>query len=198
MQALGDQATSDANASAASAVESAASAVESADSADSAAASANHKGEWSNLAAALNIPASVGHNSNTWVLQVNLADVTLSEPTEGNSDWIKTSVDLSWGAPQTASDTLAPQKEQLVDVTGGNVTKTLPTPLIVGDFYTVGCFDSVSATSGNICTIARNGHTIYRPDGVTVVDPTGDGNLDLEIGDAVKLVAMSTTEIKVV
>jgi len=50
---------------------------------------ANNKGLWSNLTGALNIPSSVNHNGSIWTLNVNLADVTLSEPSLTNSDWLE-------------------------------------------------------------------------------------------------------------
>jgi len=49
---------------------------------------ANFKGAWSGLTGALNIPASVSHSSKVWVLTVNLADVTASEPTSDNGNWL--------------------------------------------------------------------------------------------------------------
>jgi hypothetical protein len=52
---------------------------------------ANFAGAWSGLTGALNIPASVSHSDKVWVLTVNLADVTASEPASGNSDWVSAS-----------------------------------------------------------------------------------------------------------
>jgi hypothetical protein len=52
---------------------------------------ANFAGAWSGLTGALNIPASVSHSDKVWVLTVNLADVTASEPADGNSDWVSAS-----------------------------------------------------------------------------------------------------------
>lgn len=56
---------------------------------EAAQATANYKGLWNTLTGALNTPASVSHNSVTYVLVNNLADVTLSEPGEpsGDGDW---------------------------------------------------------------------------------------------------------------
>jgi len=68
-------------------------AIEGAASAAIAVATANNKGNWSALTGALNIPASVNHNGSVWVLNVNLADVTLSEPSGANSDWTDISID---------------------------------------------------------------------------------------------------------
>ena len=47
----------------------------------------NFKGRWSDLTGALAIPATVLHNDAFWVLLENLTDVTLSEPSDVNSDW---------------------------------------------------------------------------------------------------------------
>lgn len=57
------------------------------DAANKSTASANLKGEWSELTGALTLPSSVYHNGLFWALLVDLADVTLSEPSESNSDW---------------------------------------------------------------------------------------------------------------
>jgi hypothetical protein len=50
-------------------------------------ATANFKGLWSDLTGALSKPASVAHNGLVWLLLNNLADVTASEPSSGNTDW---------------------------------------------------------------------------------------------------------------
>ena len=52
-----------------------------------AASSANFVGAWSGLTGALNIPASVSHSGSIWNLNVNLANVTTSEPASANGDW---------------------------------------------------------------------------------------------------------------
>ncbi len=46
-----------------------------------------YAGEWVNLIGALSIPASVGHAGSIWLLNGDLADVTLSEPSGPNTDW---------------------------------------------------------------------------------------------------------------
>ena len=48
----------------------------------------NFKGNWSDLTGSLAVPASVFHNGEYWNLVNALADVTTSEPSEANSDWI--------------------------------------------------------------------------------------------------------------
>ena len=75
------------NNSASSATAAANSAAAALDSENAAAAAANNKGEWSALTGALNVPASVNHNDKIWILNTNLADVTLSEPSDTNTDW---------------------------------------------------------------------------------------------------------------
>lgn len=49
---------------------------------------ASYKGRWIDLTGALNIPASVEHTGTMWQLLNNLADVTLSEPSGTNTDWL--------------------------------------------------------------------------------------------------------------
>jgi hypothetical protein len=51
---------------------------------------ANFKGAWSTLTGALAIPASVSHVGKIWVLLVDLADVTASEPSV-TADWLDVS-----------------------------------------------------------------------------------------------------------
>lgn len=70
-----------------SATASAASAAESEQSARDSEASANYFGLWSSLTGSLNTGVSVGHEGGIWRLNVNLADVTTSEPSLTNNDW---------------------------------------------------------------------------------------------------------------
>ena len=58
------------------------------DARDSALAVVNFAGKWSDLAGALNTPATVFHNGAYWNLLNNLADVTTSEPANDNGDWL--------------------------------------------------------------------------------------------------------------
>ncbi|MEA2091222.1 MAG: hypothetical protein U9O83_02520 [Campylobacterota bacterium] len=92
MNAVGSEMNATASQVNSDATDAESSAVEAADSASSALAGSNNKGNWSALTGALNIPASVNHNDSVWMLNVNLADVTLSEPTDVNSDWTEISV----------------------------------------------------------------------------------------------------------
>lgn len=49
-------------------------------SAATATSSANFKGNWSSLTGALNMPASVAHDGQLWLLNANIADVTTKTP----------------------------------------------------------------------------------------------------------------------
>lgn len=70
------------------AVSTAADAVTASAASTTAAGAANFAGAWSGLTGALNVPASVSHTDTVWLLTVNLADVTASEPASGNTDWL--------------------------------------------------------------------------------------------------------------
>lgn len=70
----------------ANAVEAAAAAALAVPASTAALAAANYKGLWTSLAGALNIPASVFHNSAFWILKNNLANVAASQPGV-SADW---------------------------------------------------------------------------------------------------------------
>lgn len=61
-------------------------------SASIAVASANNNGAWSALTGAFPIGEAVNHNGSTWISNVAIADVTLSEPTAINTDWTSTGI----------------------------------------------------------------------------------------------------------
>ncbi len=71
----------------ADALSAAADAITAANASLAAVGAANYKGEWSTLAGALAIPASVSHNGGIWVLKANLADVTAAVPGV-SSQWL--------------------------------------------------------------------------------------------------------------
>ena len=126
--------------------------------AEMAASSANFKGQWINLTGALNIPATVEHNGVLWILLNNLPDVTLSEPTSGNSDW------LSFGTAAFADLTTS-----ATDSTAGRMTK-------VGDFG-IGATDTLSAgiIGGSANDIQTGG--LYWVQGVTDLPVAENGFL---------------------
>jgi hypothetical protein len=49
---------------------------------------ANYKGGWASLSGALDINSGVFHSGEMWALLVALVDVTASEPSEVNPDWL--------------------------------------------------------------------------------------------------------------
>lgn len=121
-----------------------------ADSAGIAAAAANMKGLWVNLSGALNVPASVSHNDELWLLLENLADVTTDEPGI-STKWQQLMplgsslfVVVSTGTNYTASN------RQWVDVTAGGVAVTLPSNPTPGMLIVVavGAFKTTTVLSG--------------------------------------------------
>lgn len=56
-------------------------------SADIAASNANFDGLWSTKTGAKTVPYSVSNNGRNWQLLVDIADITASEPQDGNPDW---------------------------------------------------------------------------------------------------------------
>ena len=99
---------------------------------------------------------------------------------------------LSWGAPKTANWNMAGSEQKNADISSGSITATLPATLVAGEVFVVHVYGS----DANQFTIARNGHTITR-EGVNI-DTAGDGNLVLENGDTVKLVATSASTVEIV
>ncbi|MCB4365398.1 hypothetical protein KIH07_16770 [Hydrogenophaga taeniospiralis] len=58
------------------------------EAATTALAAANFVGAWSGLTGALALGSVVSHGGKLWLLLVNLADVTASQPTTANTDWM--------------------------------------------------------------------------------------------------------------
>lgn len=136
----------------------AASAAAAATSADAAAAAANFVGEWSALSGPLNKPATVRHTGNFWVLLVNLADVTLSEP----------GVSADWAS---ASDEVL-------------INRTLLTPTITGTREThvaMGAND-INLASGNFFTKTISGAATLTVSNVPASGTTASFILDLTNG----------------
>ena len=124
----------------------------SADNAATTAADTNFYGNWSSLTGALNKPATVFHNDLFWLLNVNLADVTLSEPALVNTDWrpkmqetnlltsgTQTIIDAA-GLPDKYQVTFIRPKSVLdavVQTTTGNfkTSKGEFNEIIIGDMY---------------------------------------------------------------
>jgi hypothetical protein len=65
---------------------------------DAAVGAANYKGPWSSLTGALTIPASVSHTGVVWLLKASVADITATEPTLVNTDWIALTAPIETGS----------------------------------------------------------------------------------------------------
>jgi len=115
-------------------------------------------GEWSTLTGALNVPSSVLHNGSYWMLLVNVADVTATEPSV-TGDWSKIG-----GAIDSLSTDLdcndktfnGSSYQQIADASLGTGTHTLD--------YSLGDMAQVTATgdftlafsnfvTGKVCTM---------------------------------------------
>lgn len=105
----------------------------------------NFKGQWVNLAGALNKPACVKHNGRFWLLVNNLANVAASTPSDANADWVSMDAGAAPSAVIT-TDTLA-----VVGVRyriAGACKLTLPTSgLLRGDFIGFALMDGVTGAS---------------------------------------------------
>lgn len=102
-------------------------------------ASANFKGAWSSLTGALNIPASVLHSSQLWLLVADVADVTAHTPGVSAS-WVdlETIQADGLGYNQTWQDVTASRAK------GTNYTSPADKPIQVSVQFT-----TTSATSSN-------------------------------------------------
>lgn len=116
-------------------------------------AAANFKGQWSSLAGALNVPASVYHNGSYWALASNLANVATKTPgidaewlpLAGNGGYVDASKDVFSGT-------------YLVSTASGSLTVTLPSLALTGTLITF--VNAANTWEANPVTVARNGKTI--------------------------------------
>lgn len=110
-------ASNSASASAVSAGQSASSATNAEAFKDAAASTLNYKGEWSSLTGALNVPSTVTHLNQVWMLKNNLANVTTSNPSTDTTNWImvskpskpdiKPSLSVDWTLKPTAASLIS-------------------------------------------------------------------------------------------
>jgi hypothetical protein len=100
-------------------------------------ASANFKGAWSGLVGALAIPAAVEHNGDDWQLLDDLADVTLSEPSSSNSDWLRLASATDITALQTIPEPLSWRFaiNDVDKVGAGSITDTRASDATIVDRY---------------------------------------------------------------
>lgn len=79
-------------------------------------ATSNFKGVWASLTGALSKPASTFHNGSYWILLNNLTNVTSSEPSDSNTDWLKSNLKaLDTSYDSTASSLSATNLQEAVD-----------------------------------------------------------------------------------
>lgn len=163
------------------------SAAESDVSAQVSASSAGYKGEWSTLTGAANKPYSVSHNGAFWQLANDLTDVTLSEPSGANSDWVFAS-GTRW-QELTTSATAAANSMVTVYATSGAVDVTQPT-FKKNDFLVV----NNDPSSTQEVRILNPNNTIV---GVRSSITAGD-NIVIAPGSTVHLVARTPNILKAV
>lgn len=146
-------------------------------------ANANFVGNWSDQTGALNVPASVFHNEVYWILLVNLADVTLSEPSEANSDW----------------DNIA-QPPLVHTLTGGNALDPLFVNQVVdGSTYTLPAANSLPANSYLVIdqpSRYQDNEPLFQADGSdTIFGPDGSDTEVLFTGSGAKSIRITTDGI---
>jgi hypothetical protein len=71
---------------------------------DAAVGAANYKGPWASLSGPLAIPASVSHTGVVWLLKSSLANVTASQPSLVNTDWIALTQPVQTGSIALTSE----------------------------------------------------------------------------------------------
>jgi len=124
---------------------------------DASLSAANMKGAWSNLTGALSVPASVTHNNISWILNNDIADVTLSEPTLQNSDWTKLGGGFNYVSVNT--DYTAQANDFIyADTSLAGFTITLPATPSINDVIAI--LDNTSSFDTNPLSVARNGNNI--------------------------------------
>lgn len=150
-------------------------------SAENAASTSGYMGLWSAQTGAASKPYSVGHEGGVWALNVDLADVTLSEPSNGNSDWQFISGNR-WQS-LTASTTLNANAQYYIDATVSAVDLTQPS-FLMNDFIVI----KVSKGSTETVRLLNPSNTIIFENGELL---SGD-NLVINAGSTVHLVAKTT------
>lgn len=154
---------------------------------DLAADTANFKGAWSGLTGALNTPAVVAHDGANWQLLNNLADVTASEPSISNSDWLF-QTGTKW-IQVTSSSTAFANGQYYVYATGGAVDITQPA-FLPDDYIVV----SNSPESTQTVRLLNPSNAIHAKSGTA---NAGD-NIILEAGETIHLVARTSSILGVV
>ena len=167
------------------------SATSAANSASLAALTANNLGAWSSLTGSFTLGNSVNHNESVWIANVDIADVTLSEPSSTNSDWTEASSSgIRWESPQTSNFTLVKGKKYPIDASTGSVDAALPSTITVGGTFVI----HNNANSLHTVRITNSGYTIRGSKGAA---STSD-NIVISPGQTASLVAVTTSFLEIV
>lgn len=131
---------------------------EAAQSAQTALAAANtaigavaFKGPWSTLTGALDVPATVFHLGQYWILQQNLPNVAAVQPGTDLTKWVPLVAGAAPSVVITTDATAVPGIRYLMAST--NITLTFPAVLQKGDYFGV-----IDLVGDKTCKINFNGH----------------------------------------
>ena len=109
------------------------------------------KGPWSTLTGALNVPATVFHLGQYWILQQNLPNVSAVQPGTDLTKWVPLVAGAAPSVVITTDATAVPGIRYLMAST--NITLTFPAVLQKGDYFGV-----VDLVGDRTCKINFNGH----------------------------------------
>ena len=166
------------------------SATSAANSASLAALTANNLGAWSALTGSFDLGNSVNHNDSVWIANVDIADVTLSEPSSSNTDWTPTSASDNWEAVQSTNFTLESGKKYFIDGSSGTVDAALPGTIEQGDEFKI----HNNSNSTNTVKVTNASFTIRGANGTA---SAGD-NIILSAGQTLTLAAVTTSILEIV
>jgi len=134
-------------------------------------ATSNFAGEYSTLTGSLNIPASVYHNDRYWMLLTNLVNVSSSEPSDSNPDYVPLTLGnarLGITTPFTVTlpgryfvkgggDVTLPPVGGLVDESFDFVAEIGTEPTVYGD----GTTDILTSLYGTVDGIVLDNQAVY-------------------------------------
>lgn len=109
------------------------------------------KGPWSTLTGALNVPATVFHLGQYWILQQNLPNVAAVQPGTDLTKWVPLVAGAAPSVLITTDATAVPGIRYLMAST--NITLTFPAVLQKGDYFGV-----IDLVGDRTCKINFNGH----------------------------------------
>ena len=109
------------------------------------------KGPWSTLTGALNVPATVFHLGQYWILQQNLPNVAAVQPGTDLTKWVPLVAGAAPSVVITTNATAVPGIRYLMAST--NITLTFPAVLKKGDYFGV-----IDLVGDRTCKINFNGH----------------------------------------